>query len=158
MQPTSKNFKSQFDDDYAAKGIRDRVFGPLSPNSIVTTDGHERKKERDETFPRVSCVDQKLEVETVESSFQILDQRITEANDIGLQPLVFGFGTDILHEFAIGETLHCVDPQNQSSGERAWLDTLIRVSSTIAQRAIPGPAACLLHEKFKADYTTIECP
>jgi hypothetical protein len=88
MQPTSKNFKSQFDDDYAAKGIRDRVFGPLSPNSIVTTDGHERKKERDETFPRVSCVDQKLEVETVESSFQILDQRITEANDIGLQPLI----------------------------------------------------------------------
>jgi hypothetical protein len=45
-------FRSLFDDDYAARGIRDRVLEPPFPDSIVTTDGHERKKERNEYFPK----------------------------------------------------------------------------------------------------------
>jgi hypothetical protein len=52
-----------------------------------------------------------------------------------------------------------MNPRNQSSGERAYLDALIRVSSTIIQRGMLGQAAGFLpHKKFKADYTTIkEC-
>jgi hypothetical protein len=36
---------------YAAQIIRDRVLGTLFPDSIVITDGHERKKERNGYFP-----------------------------------------------------------------------------------------------------------
>jgi cytochrome P450 len=149
-------FKNQFDDYDAAKGTRDRVFKHLFPNSIVSTDGHEWRKERGEILPHLSYIGQGLKTETMESSFQILVQRIAEANAIDLQLLVFGFGTDILHEFAVGETLHCMDPQNQSSGERAYADALVQVSSTIVQRLMLGPVAWLLpHKKFKADCNTI---
>jgi hypothetical protein len=63
----------------------------------------EKGTEENVTLPHFSCV-KRLRVETIESSFQIFDQRIAEANDMGLQSLVFGSGTDILHH-----------PQNQSS-------------------------------------------
>jgi cytochrome P450 len=149
--------KSHYGDYYAAKGVREEPFKDLVPRTVGTTDGNEWKENRSQWRRHVRQPAQLLNHDFIESSFQHLVRRINQTEVVDMQPLVYSFGTDISHELGFGESTHCSDLQNQSPEEKIYIDALMRVTSTLATRALLGPIDRLFPRKgFKADCAVVK--
>lgn len=136
----------------AAKGIRNALWEHLAPRAVAAVDGQEWEVARKKWRQSLVHLDQLFDVPFFEGSFQKLVRRIPEGRTVDLQELFLDLGTDIVSNLAVGRSLNCIDPENQSQDDRRYVEALSRASPVTARRGFLGPLARINFEfGYKAD-------
>lgn len=139
--------------DYdAAKGIREEMFEDVAPGTIASVDDKAWETERRKWRRSLAHHHQLLDLPFLEKSFRLFLNHIPAGKAVDLQPLVLLMMTDVIRNFAIGESAHCLDIENQPEETRESLGALERILPVMVMKALLGPLSRLLPQAgFNAD-------
>ncbi|CAI6332891.1 unnamed protein product [Periconia digitata] len=139
-------------DYHVAKGIRDNILQHLAPGTIAVTEGEKWEVSRKRWRQSFLHLEQLFDMPFFEESSEKLARRIPRGEAVDMQELFFCLTADLTSNFTVGRSLHCLDPENQSSEDREFMAALARANPVTAMRGILGPLSRLNPEfGYKAD-------